>query len=69
MDLWESMGPGLSSTSPHNNSAIRDVVAVGRQCEAPGEQSNPASREMLDRRWANIVTYIGATPANDVEPT
>ena len=29
----------------------------------------PASREMLDRRWANVVTYVGATPANDVWPT
>ena len=25
----------------------------------------PASREMLDRRWANVVTYVGATSAND----
>ena len=29
----------------------------------------PASREMLDRRWANVVTYVGATSANDVGPT
>ena len=29
----------------------------------------PASREMLDRRWANVVTYLGATSANDVGPT
>ena len=29
---------------------------------------NPASREMLDRRWANVVTYVGATSANDVGP-
>ena len=29
----------------------------------------PASREMLDRRWSNVVTYVGATPANDVGPT
>ena len=28
----------------------------------------PASREMLDRRWANVVTYVGATSANDVGP-
>ena len=36
------------------------------------EQSSsdiPASREMLDRRWANVVTYVGATSANDVGPT
>ena len=24
---------------------------------------------MLDRRWANVVTYIGAASANDVGPT
>ena len=29
----------------------------------------PASREMLDRRQANVVTYVGATSANDVGPT
>ena len=28
----------------------------------------PASREMLDRRWANVVTYVGAMSANDVGP-
>ena len=28
----------------------------------------PASREMLDRRWANVVSYVGATSANDVGP-
>ena len=27
-----------------------------------------ASREMLDRRWANVVTYVGAMSANDVGP-
>ena len=30
--------------------------------------NNPASREMLDRRWANVVTYVGATSANYVGP-
>ena len=30
--------------------------------------SDPASREMLDRRWANVVTYVGARSANDVGP-
>ena len=29
---------------------------------------SPASREMLDRRWANVVTYVGATSANDFGP-
>ena len=29
----------------------------------------PASREMLDRRWANVITYVGAMSANDVGPT
>ena len=29
----------------------------------------PASKGMLDRRWANVVTYVGATSANDVGPT
>ena len=24
---------------------------------------------MLDRRWANVVTYVGPTSANDVGPT
>ena len=31
--------------------------------------SIPASREMLDRCWANVVTYVGAMSANDVGPT
>ena len=32
-------------------------------------RNSPASREMLDRRWANVVTYVGATSANGVGPT
>ena len=33
------------------------------------ESGTPASRDMLDRRWANVVTYVGATSVNDVGPT
>ena len=28
----------------------------------------PASREMLDRCWANVVTFVGAMSGNDVGP-
>ena len=46
----------------NNIPALVQIMAWRR----PGD--NPASREMLDRHWANVVTYVGATSANDVGP-
>ena len=38
------------------------VFLSWRKCDIP------ASREMLDRRWANVVTFVGAMSGNDVGP-
>ena len=46
---------------PDYNSSLNSPMAM-KWC-------TPASRGMLDRRWANIVTYVGAMSANEVGPT
>ena len=67
--------PDLPSIGP----AEFSLASVGMPCYSVSKNEmilkknffsySPASREMLDRRWANVVTYVGATSANDVGPT
>ena len=60
------LDPGLYDSTPD-----KDVYqsSIHHQPLASEIEIHPASREMLDRRWANVVTYVGTTSANDVGPT
>ena len=76
-----SYWPSLRFCRPHTGSVpigffpqILETIKVPAFSHCPLRDLNeifsnyPASREMLDRRWANVVTYVGATSANDVGP-
>ena len=51
-------------------STWKAVIQCRRQpCRVKAIGLPAGSREILGRRWANVITYVGATSANDVGPT